>query len=329
MAMARVFGVIPTRNRSKWLEACLSALNAASPVLAGVAVVDNASSDHSALPLAQSGDERVVVLRQRRNLGCAGALYVGMQWAMDQGATHVWLLDDDMIVCPGALDALLEAMASNGSADVVLPTIGWCARDASPASMMTLAQTLPSGSVTIPTDVTLLTGGLVSAEIVKIAGLPLRRFFNGFEDAEYATRLKSKGATFAVCSRLTGLHRRGAYVTVELFSREYERGFHPHAKVYTTTRNIIYAHVRWKDWRGLGRALWRDVLGGVFWARIASPGHGLGYALRAVAGGAVGLVFGFSKAMENPPPRGAVPGRGPRHWLLSSRHPMGREHGRG
>jgi GT2 family glycosyltransferase len=81
--------------------ACLRSLEGEA---AEVIVVDNASDDGTAE--AVTGGE---VIRNERNLGYAGGMNVGIGRALERGAEAVLLLNNDVELEPGAVDALVAA----------------------------------------------------------------------------------------------------------------------------------------------------------------------------------------------------------------------------
>lgn len=81
-----------------------------------VLVVDNASDDGTAERLAAWG-ARITVLRLDRNTGGAGGFSAGVRAAVEGGADRVWLMDDDVLPDPQALERLLaaeQALAARG-----------------------------------------------------------------------------------------------------------------------------------------------------------------------------------------------------------------------
>jgi len=72
----------------------------------------------------QGGDSdhvaRLVVIRTGGNLGFAGGNNVGLRYVLKNGQEgYVWLLNNDTVIAPGALDALLERMDED-------PAVGMC-----------------------------------------------------------------------------------------------------------------------------------------------------------------------------------------------------------
>ena len=105
---ARIVCVVVTFNRRPLLMESLAAIRAQTRRPDAIIVVDNASSDGTSDALrSEFADVEAVVLT--RNTGGAGGFAVGMAMALADGADLVWLLDDDAVAEPGALEALLRA----------------------------------------------------------------------------------------------------------------------------------------------------------------------------------------------------------------------------
>ena len=83
-----------------------------------VLVVDNGSHDGSEAVLRECLPE-VEVIQTGANLGFAGGNNAGIRHAMAQGAAYVWLLNNDTIVDPEALSALVRAAEGDRAAGMV------------------------------------------------------------------------------------------------------------------------------------------------------------------------------------------------------------------
>lgn len=77
-------------------------------------VVDNASEDGSAGAVAQEFPA-VELVQNDRNLGYAGGMNVGIRRALELGADHVLLLNNDVEVEPGAVAALVSEADGAGA----------------------------------------------------------------------------------------------------------------------------------------------------------------------------------------------------------------------
>jgi len=88
------------------IESVLAVLGPENSLL----VVDNSSQDGSFEYVAQNFPQ-VAILQTHDNLGGAGGFSAGMQVALDtDGVEYVWLLDNDIVVEPGALEPLLQCL---------------------------------------------------------------------------------------------------------------------------------------------------------------------------------------------------------------------------
>jgi GT2 family glycosyltransferase len=76
---------------------------------AGLVFVDNGSTDETAKrlrPLAKGLNAHV--LRNEKNLGVAPAWNQGVRWALAQGADWIGILNNDLVLSPGWLSALIS-----------------------------------------------------------------------------------------------------------------------------------------------------------------------------------------------------------------------------
>jgi len=103
-----VAAVIVTFNRQPLLRECLDALSAQTRPADRVVVVDNASSDGTP-DMVRAEYPWVDLLALEENLQCAGGFNAGLQEAHAGGAEWIWLLDDDCVPSPGALEELERA----------------------------------------------------------------------------------------------------------------------------------------------------------------------------------------------------------------------------
>jgi GT2 family glycosyltransferase len=103
----RVTAVVLSWNGKDDTLACLRSLEGEE---VDAIVVDNASEDGTAE--AVTGVE---LIRNERNLGYAGGMNVGIQWALKRGADAVVLLNNDVEVEPGAIRALVAAAEGAGA----------------------------------------------------------------------------------------------------------------------------------------------------------------------------------------------------------------------
>lgn len=107
--MSHIYAVVLTYNRKDLLKRCLDAVSAQTRPCDGIIVIDNASSDGTeqmVLDLALP-DLELYVLSE--NVGASGGFNAGFRMAYQRGADFIWMMDDDVIPSPDALQRLVEA----------------------------------------------------------------------------------------------------------------------------------------------------------------------------------------------------------------------------
>ncbi|WP_169053760.1 glycosyltransferase [Agromyces sp. H66] len=191
----RVVAVVVAYNRRDLLAEVLHALAAQRAPLARVVVVDNASTDDSA-DVARSAGRLVDLVSLPRNTGGAGGFAAGMAVALDRhDPDWLWLMDDDTVPEPGALEALLAAVDGT---DLVAAgsRVVWTDGTEHPmntprpkpfASRRERAAAARAGG--IPIRSTSFVSMLVRADVVREVGLPIADYFIWNDDFEYSTRV--------------------------------------------------------------------------------------------------------------------------------------------
>src|SRR4051812_7826339 len=104
--MASICAVVVTHDRRDVLRECLGALARQTLAPDAVHVVDNASTDGTAPMLAEEFPA-VTVRRLETNEGGAGGFHEGIRDALERGFDWLWLMDDDTVPAPDALERLL------------------------------------------------------------------------------------------------------------------------------------------------------------------------------------------------------------------------------
>lgn len=97
--------VVPSYDRIAELRVALEALRSQSRPLDRIIVIDNASSPNMEGVLR---DEKGIETRRLdRNAGAPGGYQAGLAAGVDIGADWVWLVDDDSVPAPDALERML------------------------------------------------------------------------------------------------------------------------------------------------------------------------------------------------------------------------------
>lgn len=107
--MDQIFAVVLSYKRKDLLARCLDAIKVQTRPCDGIIVVDNASNDGTEEMLLQTGLPNLKVYVLSHNTGASGGFSAGFRLAYQQGADFVWMMDDDVVPEPDALQKLLEA----------------------------------------------------------------------------------------------------------------------------------------------------------------------------------------------------------------------------
>lgn len=197
----RVAAVVVTYNRKDSLLRCVQALLAQTcPV--DVLVVDNASTDGTAEALTPLLGERVQYRNTGENLGGAGGFQYGTRLAVQTGYDRLWLMDDDCIPEPQALEALLKADEQlEGHYGFLSGMAYW--KDGSLCNMNIQKTGIKSKiedleSPLVPVIMATFVSVLIPAEKVRRVGLPIKEFFIWSDDLEYTRRLSREWPCYAV-----------------------------------------------------------------------------------------------------------------------------------
>lgn len=101
--------VVVTYNRCKLLEECLTALLKQDYDQFTIFLIDNASTDNTRSMVEEKfHDKRLRYYNTGANLGGAGGFNYGMRLAASETCDYVWAMDDDTIVQPDSLKALVN-----------------------------------------------------------------------------------------------------------------------------------------------------------------------------------------------------------------------------
>ena len=231
-----VVAVVVAYNRRVLLLEALAALKAQTAALTAVIVVDNFSDDDSA-ETAQAFWPEVELVRLTRNTGGAGGFATGMAMAIARHEPDwVWVMDDDTIPTPTALEELLVAV---DRPDVVLAGSRVVWTDGSDHPMNTprrnpfarreeLRAAAELGVT--PVRSSSFVSMLVSADRVKAAGLPIADYFIWNDDFEFSTRMLRRGRGLFVPESVV-VHKTKARANTDA---------DPGARFYFEVRNKIW-----------------------------------------------------------------------------------------
>lgn len=186
--------VVTTYNRAEYLERLLASLGRLNPAPAAVVVVDNASTDATTDVLhtaSKSLPFPLTVHRLPHNAGGSGGFAAGIERALAEGATWLWLMDDDVEVLPDALAAFGPWLGTyrclhGRRLDHTGEPFFWQHRfNAFLGVHFPVPGDVFAKSPVFHTNVACFEGVLLHADVVREVGLPDPRFFINGDDTTY------------------------------------------------------------------------------------------------------------------------------------------------
>lgn len=212
MQSKKVGIVVVTYNRLKLLKEVIDSLRAQTYQNHQIVVINNGSTDGTPEWLAEQADLKVIT---QGNLGGAGGFHTGMKWVAENAFDLCWVMDDD-VVCH--LDALQELV----SAYDAKPGIGFvCSKvvgiDGSPMNTPVVDNRPTANGYAYFCDLidrqmikvmaSTFVSVLLSTDVIREVGLPIKEFFIWGDDTEYTHRVSLRYDSYLVC-KSTVVHKR-------------------------------------------------------------------------------------------------------------------------
>ncbi len=196
--------VLNWRKPAKTL-ACLESLSHITYPNAHIVAVDNGSGDDSVARIRQHYPA-ITLLETGANLGYAGGNNRGITHALSHGCDYVWLLNDDVIVAPDSLSALIGVAQDELQAGFLGPMVymredsqrilsaGGLLRDGWRPQHQGIGE-YDQGQFDVIAEVDYLSGCalLVSRKAIEAVGMLDEDFFAYHEDIEWCHRGKKAG----------------------------------------------------------------------------------------------------------------------------------------
>ncbi len=216
---ALVYAITLNWNRPLDTLACLEALTRLTYPRLRLLVVDNGSTDES-LTIIRGAFPDLEMACNARNLGFGAGMNAGIQHALSHGADYVFLVNNDAIVAPDALDELVQAAILTG-AGMVAPKIFYHAeheriwsvgarRHAWTLEMIDDAigeKDTPHWQHIVERDYLVGCALLISRQAIQDVGLFDERFFMYYEDLDLSLRMQRSGYRLFLAPRAHVWHK--------------------------------------------------------------------------------------------------------------------------
>lgn len=204
--------VVVTYNRLVLLKEVIESLRLQTFEDYKIIVVNNGSTDGTANWLREQRD--IITLTQD-NLGGAGGFFTGIKFAVENSFEHCWIMDDDVICEPAALDELVKAYSQKSNIGFVCSKV--VGVDGCPMNTPIVDERLTANGYADYLD--LIDYGMIkvktatfvsvffSVSVVKKLGLPYKEYFIWGDDTEYTQRISSRYDCY-LATKSSVVHKR-------------------------------------------------------------------------------------------------------------------------
>lgn len=238
----KVIAVVVAWNRQELLAQTLDGLHSQTQPPQKVVVIDNASTDDSA-EIAATHPLVPEVITMPHNLGGAGGFAAGIARAVNHHhADLVWIMDDDTVPTPTALETLLKTRTNyNGTPAVMASKAIWTdgrehpMNRPRPRPLLDEKQWRHAEQVgAIPIRTASFVSILIDARAIQEDGLPQADYFLWNDDFEYTARLLR--------------HRVGLYVPTSIVEHKTKKfgdsAADPGPRFTNEVRNKVWTYTR-------------------------------------------------------------------------------------
>lgn len=198
----KICAVVVTYNRLDLLKGTVEKLLNQDRKLDEIIVVDNKSTDGTKEYL-ETIKNKIVPVYLEKNVGGAGGFNQGIRLAYERGNDYVWVMDDDTYVERNALSKLIEKFDKVDMEKIGFLCSNVLFKDGTPCKMNipqicteTWNENIKNGLVKVKSAS--FVSLLVSKEIIKEFGLPIKEFFIWADDVEFTKRISQKYDGFMV-----------------------------------------------------------------------------------------------------------------------------------
>lgn len=189
--------VVVTYNRLDLLKENIDALKKQTHPLHKIFIIDNCSTDKTPDYLSQfTNDSQIENIRMPQNVGGAGGFNEGIKRAVLDGCDYVWIMDDDTIPAPDALEKLVQALDLSHDIGFLCSKVVWTDNSIHKMNKPGLKKDGKGQFILVEKDGIkgyvcnncTFVSVLFSAESILRIGLPIKEFFIWHDDIEYTER---------------------------------------------------------------------------------------------------------------------------------------------
>lgn len=201
--MSKVSCIVVTFNKVELLKENIEALLNQTEKIETIMVIDNASTDETEDVINDYKKKypQISYYKLEKNVGGAGGFNFGMKKAYELTNELIWIMDDDTIPSPTALEELLNVSRKNDSDWGFLSSdVRWT--DGS-ACIMNIPKTAAAWNENVDRGLIGIESGtfvslLFNRQMLKKVGLPIKEFFIWSDDIEFTRRISVLAPSYFV-----------------------------------------------------------------------------------------------------------------------------------
>lgn len=219
--------IVVTHNRLPLLKECIAALHAQTSPVQEIIVINNGSTDGTKEWLEA---QPAVQTSTMPNRGGSRGFYEGMKKAYATGCDWMWIMDDDSIPAPDALQKLQDAVSITRETKDDFGFFGskvvWT--DGTPHKLniqLPLQHFSASKDLAfykanniVPVAYNSFVSFFIRRDVVEKAGLPIKEFFIWNDDIEYSMRVLKNGYLGALVENSIVVHKTAHNYSSDIYS---------------------------------------------------------------------------------------------------------------
>lgn len=282
--MKEIAAIVVTYNRINLLKEVINSLHSQTYKEFDIIVVNNGSTDNT---LEWLRDQNDIVTITQKNLGGAGGFHTGMKYATEQGYEYVWIMDDDVICRPDALEKLYEGYHRKDNIGFVCskvlgvnvvpmntPVVDNRTSENGYPDYMDMLE-FKMIKVRIATFVSVF----LSTEIISKVGLPYKEYFIWGDDSEYTKRVTEKYPSYLVGDSIV-VHKRSLQKALTF---ENETDPQRIKMFFYMFRNSWYNEMKEKPWKERALFAYQKMRDGFHLCKTGNKEKGIVYIKAAAA----------------------------------------------
>lgn len=214
--------IVVTYNRITLLKEVICALRRQTYTNNKIIVVNNGSTDETLSWLEEQNDIYTIT---QSNLGGAGGFHTGMKYAAENGFDYCWIMDDDVICHPDALEQLCSSYSKKRNIGFVCSKVLGISGE--PMNTPRVDQRIGENGYfdysdlidykMIKVESATFVSVFLSTNIIFEVGLPYKDFFIWGDDTEYTKRISSKYDSYLSCNSIV-VHKRAQQTSLKFIN---------------------------------------------------------------------------------------------------------------